>query len=138
MLGKEFLLVTRIAKTADNLGYGGQKANTQIVRWERTGNKVFLRVVSYENRGEPDSPIYESVRNSNLEPIMRAFDVAAINADTTGIVIDATSLFTSDVPALGLPSFRRSSLQVRRLDGDRTYISSVKSPSPRTSRFVTS
>ena len=127
MLGKEFLLVTRIAKTADNLGYGGQKANTQIVRWERNGNKVYLRVVGYENRGEPDSPIFESVRNSNLEPIMRAFDVAAINADTTGIVIDATTLYTSDVPALGLPSFRRSSLQVRRLDGDRTYIASVKS-----------
>lgn len=127
MLGKEFLLVTRIAKTADNLGYGGQKANTQIVRWERNGDKVFLRVVGYENRGEEDSPIFEAVRNSNLEPIIRAFDVEALNADTTGIVIDATSLFTSDVPALGLPSFRRSSLSVRRLDGDRSYISSVKS-----------
>jgi hypothetical protein len=127
MLGKEFLLVTRIAKTADNIGYGGQKANTQIVRWERNGDKVFLRVVGYENRGDEDSPIYESVRNSNLEPIIKAFDVAALNADTTGIVIDATSLYTSDIPSLGLPSFRRSSFSVRRLDGDRSYISSVKS-----------
>ena len=127
MLGKEFLLVTRISKTADNAGYGGQKANTQIVRWERNGDKVFLRVVGYENRGEEDSPIFESVRNSNLEPIIKAFDVAAINADTTGIVIDATSLYTSDIPSLGLPSFRRSQYSVRRLDGDRSYISWVKS-----------
>jgi hypothetical protein len=127
MLGQEFLLVTRIAKTADNIGYGGQKANTQVVRWDRTGDKIFLRVVGYENRGAEDSPIFESVRNSNLEPIVRAFDVAALNADTTGIVIDATSLFTSDIPSLGLPSFRRSSYSVRRLDSNRSYISSVKS-----------
>ena len=127
MLGKEFLLVTRIAKTADNIGYGGQKANTQIVRWERNGDKVFLRVVGYENRGDEDSPIYESVRNSNLEPIIKAFDVAALNADTTGIVIDATSLYTSDIASLGLQSSRRSAYSVRRLDGDRSYISSVKS-----------
>jgi len=40
MLGQEFLLVTRIAKTADNIGYGGEKANTQIVRWERNGDKL--------------------------------------------------------------------------------------------------
>lgn len=127
MLGQEFLLVTRIAKTADNIGYGGQKANTQVVRWDRTGDKIFLRVVGYENRGAEDSPIFESVRNSNLEPIVRAFDVAALNADTTGIVIDATSLYTSDIPSLGLPSFRRSSYSVRRLDSNRSYISSVKS-----------
>ncbi|MGB1050294.1 MAG: zinc-dependent metalloprotease [Rhodothermales bacterium] len=127
MLGQEFLLVTRIAKTADNIGYGGQKVNTQVVRWDRTGDKIFLRVVGYENRGAEDSPIFESVRNSNLEPIVRAFDVAALNADTTGIVIDATSLYTSDIPSLGLPSFRRSSYSVRRLDSNRSYISSVKS-----------
>ena len=127
MLGQEFLLVTRIAKTSENIVYGVEKENTQIVRWERNGDKVFLRVVGYENRGDPESPIFEAVRASNLEPIIRAFDVAAINADTTGIVIDATSLFTSDVPALGLQSGRRTSLSVRRLDSGRSYISSVKS-----------
>ena len=31
VLGKEMLLVSRISKTADNIGYGGEKLNTQIV-----------------------------------------------------------------------------------------------------------
>ena len=31
-LDQEFLLVTRIARTANNIGYGGMKANTQVVR----------------------------------------------------------------------------------------------------------
>jgi len=125
-MGKEFLLVTRIAKTADNVGYGGQKANTQVVRWERKNDKILLRVVGYSNRGDEDDPIYNAVRNSNLEPIIRAFEVKAHNEDTTGVVIDVSSLFTSDIPSLGLQSFRRTSLKVRRLDGDRTYIESVK------------
>jgi len=126
-LGKEFLLVTRIAKTAEDIGYGGQKANTQVVRWDRNGNDVFLKVVGYENRGDEDDPIYEAVRNSNLEPIVSAFEIKAYNADTSGVVIDVTSLFNSDVPAIGLQSYYRTNFQVRRVDGSRSYISSVKS-----------
>ncbi len=126
-LGKEFLLVTRIAKTADNVGYGGQKANTQVVRWDRKNDKVLLRVVGYSNRASEDSPIYEAVRNSNLEPIIKSFDIKAYNEDTTGVVIDVSSLFTGDVAGLGLQSSRRTSLKVRRVDGDRSYIESIKS-----------
>ncbi len=126
-LGQEFLLVTRISRTAEDIGYGGQKANTQVVRWDRTGDKVFLKVVGYENRSEADDPMYQAVRNSNLEPIMQAFDVKALNADSSGVVVDVTSLFNSDIPALGLPSFYRTNFQVRRVDGSRSYISSVKS-----------
>jgi len=125
-LGKEFLLVTRIAKTADNIGYGGQKARTQVVRWERNGDNIFLRIVGYQNRGDEDDPIYESVRNSNLEPIIKSFEVKAHNKDTTGVVIDVTSLYTSDIPALGLQSGRRTTYGVRRLDASRSYVSSAK------------
>lgn len=127
MLGKEFLLVSRIAKTADNIGYGGEKANTQVVRWEKMGDKVMLRVVSYENMASEDDPIYRAVRNSNLEPILKSFEVAAHNADTTGVVIEATNLYLDDVAAMGLQSGRRTAFGVRRLDKDRSYISSVKS-----------
>jgi hypothetical protein len=126
-MDQEFLLVTRIAKTANNIGYGGQKANTQVVRWERNGDRVLLRVVGFENQADQDDPIYEAVRNSNLEPIIKAFDIEAYNADTTGVVINATDLFLDDIPSLGLQSSRRSAYQVRRLDRSRSHVSSVKS-----------
>ena len=126
-LGKEYLLVTRIAKTAEDIGYGGQKANTQVIRWDRNGDNIFLKVVGYENRGDENDPIYQAVRNSNLEPIVSAFEIKAYNADTSGVVIDVTSLYDSDVPAIGLPSFYRTAFHVRRVDGSRSYISSVKS-----------
>lgn len=127
VLGLEFLQVTRTAKVPAGAGYGGQKANTQVVRWDRQGDKVMLKVVSYENVADPDDPIYEAVRNSNLEPIMKAFDIESYNEDTTGVVIQVDDLYTTDIPSLGLSSFRRSAYSVRRLDGDRSYITHVAS-----------
>ena len=35
LLEAEILLVSRIAATANNIGYGGMKANTQVLRWQR-------------------------------------------------------------------------------------------------------
>lgn len=127
LLGDVMLMVSRIAKTADNIGYGGEKLNTQVVRWERKDNDILLRHVSYENVATDTLPVYQAVRNSNFEPIIESFDIAAFNDDTTAIVIDVTSLFTSDIPSLGLTSGRRQAYQVRRLDADRTYIEHINS-----------
>ena len=35
LLGREMLMVTRIAKTASGLGFGGGKQNTQVLRWQK-------------------------------------------------------------------------------------------------------
>ena len=127
LLGAEMLLVTRTAATMNNLGYGGMKTSTQVLRWEKQAEKIMLRIVSYENVADEDEPIYNAVRNSNFEPILRAFDIETLNDDSTATVVEVTDLFTSDVPSLGLPSFRREMYRVRRLDPDRTYISSANS-----------
>ncbi|MYH08105.1 MAG: DUF5117 domain-containing protein, partial [Rhodothermaceae bacterium] len=127
LLGAEMLLVTRTAATMNNLGYGGMKTSTQVLRWEKQDKKIMLRIVSFENVADEDEPIYNAVRNSNFEPILRAFDIETLNDDSTATVVEVTDLFTSDVPSLGLPSFRREMYRVRRLDPDRTYISSANS-----------
>ena len=127
LFGTELLMVSRIARTATDIGYGGEKANTQVLRWQRMDDKVMLRVVSYENTAEEGDPVYQAVQNSNLEPIIQSFDVEAIGPDSTTTVIEVTSLFTSDVPAFGLQQSRREAYQVRRLDGDRTFIQEVQS-----------
>ncbi len=127
LLDREMLLVTRIARTENNIGYGGMKANTQVVRWQKQGKKILLRIVSFENVADEEDPIYQAVRNSNFEPIIKAFDVETLNEDSTGSVIDVTGLFTEDVPALGLQKFRRDQYKVRRLDKSRTFIAWAKS-----------
>lgn len=127
LLEKEMLLVTRQAKTADNLGFGGEKMNTQIVRWQKKDDNILLRHVSYENVASEEEPIYEAVRNSNFEPIISSFSIEALNEDSTGSVVEITSLFNSDIPSLGLPSRTRQAYQVRRLDGSRTFIEHINS-----------
>jgi hypothetical protein len=42
LLGREMLMVTRIAKTASNIGFGGGKQNTQVLRWEKQGKKYYF------------------------------------------------------------------------------------------------
>lgn len=127
LLGREFLMVSRIARTADGLLYGGMKHNTQVVRWEKRDKKILMRRVSFSNTANDTLPIYEAVRNSNFEPILATFDMKAISEDSTGSVIDITSLFTTDVPALGLPQRFRTQYQVRRVDGSRTFIEHIRS-----------
>jgi hypothetical protein len=127
LLDREMLMVSRIAKTATNLGYGGEKNNTQTVRWQRKGDKILLRRVSYENTANDTLPVYKSVQNSNFEPIIYTFPIKALNKDTSGVVIEVTDLFTSDVPALGLSQGAREYYQVRRLDGDRTFMEHINS-----------
>ncbi|MFO7847602.1 MAG: zinc-dependent metalloprotease [Balneolaceae bacterium] len=127
LLGREMLMVSRISKTAEGIGYGGERLGNQVLRWERRNDDILLRRVSFENTASDTLPIYEAVRNSNFEPIIMSFDVKALNEDSTGTVIDVTSLFESDVPALGLQQSRRNQYQVRRLDGSRSYIEDIKS-----------
>jgi hypothetical protein len=127
LLSREMLLVSRIAETQDEIGYGGEKLNTQVVRWQKKDDKVLLRHVSYENVAQDSLPVYEAVQNSNFEPIIASFDIESLGEDSSGVVIDVTPLYASDIPALGLQSSRREQYRVRRLDTDRSFIEHINS-----------
>ena len=130
ILGREILLVSRLASVPEGMGYGGQKANTQVLRWERNGpddERIFLRVVRHTNVADEALPVARAVRGANFEPILRAFDIEALNDDSTSVVIDATPLFESDIPMLGLSQSRRDAYRVRSLDSNRTYVDWIKS-----------
>ncbi len=122
MMEREMLLLTRIAATPAGVGFGGSKANTSTVRWQRMGERVLLRLVSYENFADDTTAIAEAVRNSNFEPIIMAFDVEVMSDDSSAVVIDVSDLFTEDVTLIGLQESRRESYGVRSVDGDRTLV----------------
>jgi hypothetical protein len=124
---KEMLMVTRIAKTASGIGFGGGKQNTQVLRWQKKDKKVLLRVVSYEVFAADSLPVHEAVINSNFEPVLYTFPIKAINNDSTATVINVTELFDKDVKALGLPNFRRKQYKVSRLESNKSFIESIKS-----------
>ena len=124
---REMLMVSRIAKTASGLGFGGGKANTQVLRWEKRDKKVLLRVVSHQIFAADSLPIHEAVSNSNFEPVLFSFDVKTIGKDSTSTVIQVNDLYTDDVQAMGIPSYYREEYKVRNVDKGRGYIESLKS-----------
>jgi hypothetical protein len=127
LFNREMLMVTRIAKTASGLGFGGGKQNTQVLRWEKNKKQVLLRVVSHSVVAADSLPVHEAVVNSNFEPILYAFPIKAFSKDSLNTVIDVTPLFSKDVKALGIPAFRRRQYKITRLDDSRSYIDKLKS-----------
>ena len=129
LFNREMLMVTRIAKTATNIGFGGGKQNTQVLRWEKKDKQVLLRVVSHQIYAADSLPIHEAVVNSNFEPILYSFPIKAFKKDSiaNNTVIDVTELFNKDVKALGFPESRRKSYKISRLDEKRSYIDTIRS-----------
>ncbi|MAQ75135.1 MAG: zinc-dependent metalloprotease [Aquimarina sp.] len=129
LFNREMLMVTRIAKTASGIGFGGGKQNTQVLRWQKKNKQVLLRVVSHEIFASDSLPIHEAVVNSNFEPVLYTFPIKAYHKDsiTNNVVIEVTDLFTKDIKALGFPDSRRKDYKITKLDQSRSYIDTLRS-----------
>ena len=127
LLEREMLMVTRIAKTATGIGFGGGEQNTQVLRWQRHDKNILLRVVSHDIVANDSLPIHEAVVNSNFEPILFSFPIKALSADSTAIVIDVTDLLSKDVPSIAMQNNDRKNLKISRLDDTRSYIERISS-----------
>lgn len=131
-LEKDLLLVSRIVKLPDNFGGGyinaGSKVNEQVVRWYKRDKNIDLKVISFQNESDEESPIYKSVEANNFFPILYSSKIEAINPDSTAYLVDVSSLFTDEVSAINaMPDGLRKAYKVKRLDKSRSYIASAKS-----------
>ncbi|MDB0069648.1 zinc-dependent metalloprotease, partial [Flavobacteriaceae bacterium] len=126
-LGREMLMVTRIAKTASGLGFGGGKQNTQVLRWQKKDSKILLRVVSHNIVASDSLPVSEAVLNSNFEPILYSFKIESKGIDSISTLIDVTKLFNEDVKPLGFPQSRRKGYKISSLNSKKSFIESIKS-----------
>ena len=124
MFGREFLMVADQRGTVRGVRYAGEEISNRIVVWERRGNRVFLRIVSYAMRADSDQPVARAVRLSNIAPIILSFDVASWHMPDSAAVIEATKLFTTDVQELNL---RQSGVRVRRMDPTRSVVERARS-----------
>lgn len=127
LFGREIMAITRISQTTTGAGYGGEQANRQVIRFERgPSNNVFMRVVSYINVSADESqPIAQAVRNSNVEPIISAFDIKATRKDTS-VLIDVGDFFNGENQVFTLPPTTKQSYRLSGIQKDRSYIVSMK------------
>jgi len=126
MLGRDMAIMSRIAKTAEGLGWGGDRlAGQQVVQWDRRGDKILLRGVSYSNTADENLPIYQAVQNSNFPPIIESFDI--LETRNGSVLIDVSELYLKDSRIFGLQNRQRQQYNVRGLDRDRSFMEFVKS-----------
>lgn len=121
-LGKDFLWVTQIKRTTMGAGYGGQAVSERVVRWEQSGNRLFLKTVNYDMVADAATPIASAVADANVPAIVRSFNVAAVSR-AGDPVIDVTLLFLTEVPEFSV----RRNLGARGMDPSRTFIEKVVS-----------
>lgn len=121
-LTKEFLWVSQIARTTLGVGYGGQAAGNRVVKWERKGNRILLRSVSYDVVADSKLPVSRAVQAANNDTIIMAFNIEALGKDDSA-VIDVTRLFTTEVTEFSA----RTRLRARGFDVTRSFIEKTKS-----------
>ena len=135
LIGRDFLLVSRIAGVPANVGgflSAGTSVGERLVRWERSGDRVSLRSISVEAVADDSLPIALSVASNNVGAILNTFPVQAYGRargrDSSTYVIDVTEFFGGDTPTLsGLSAAQRRTYQVRRLDPARSFVTAVRS-----------
>lgn len=121
-LNRDMLLVSRAAATQVGAGYGGQRINNQVVRWEKIRDHVLFRSVMHDITADSASNIYRGVQTSSFAPILGSYKIETYNADSSAVVIDVTRLYSTDVPEMH-PGRR---YQARRLDNDRSFVESAR------------
>src|SRR5258708_31100211 len=115
--GREFLWVSQIKSTTIGAGQGGQAAGNRVVRWERRGDRVFLRSISYEITADATTPIARAVRDANYDPIVMSFNIEALGKNDAP-VIEVTRLFTTHVPEFS----GRTRVRARTFDASRSFV----------------
>lgn len=133
-LGRDILVVSRISKSGAEVraaqGYAGDVIGSTVIRFEKgPNNRIFMRKVSFKTYS-PDSTtsMYQSLRNSNVQAIAAAFNIAAYTNDKKGSVIDVTDYINSDNDIFYFSSPQaKTRFRLGAQLADRSYIQNIRS-----------
>ena len=131
LLEKEILVVSRISGFVKNLNFGGAGMKSrpqQVIRFQKKGDNIIMRSVSYNSVASEDDPIYNSVVNNNFEPVIQVLSIAATGKEKNSSIIEVNPLFTKDVAMIGaLRDSQRKNFGIKGLDDKRSFIEYMKS-----------
>ncbi len=128
ILGREILAVTRFIKVPGGGGkYGGEQVNQQSLKFEKgPSNNIFVRVVALISAADSTHTISKAVKNSYLDPIATALNIAAFGKDSASYVVEVTDFFKGDNQIVGLDPQDKRQFGLSILATDRSYIQSIQ------------
>ncbi len=99
-LNKEMLLISRpVSSTLQDPGgfFGGGSSN--VVRFERDGNRIILRRLDFRLTANPDDAIWRQVEGFRTGAVLANLEIRTWGPDSTAVV-DATDIFLGNIPEL--------------------------------------
>ena len=101
LLGKDLLWSGEIAKTSGGPSFNGLPLGSSVVRFEREGNRIFLRLVPSAKRATPG--LQAAVDSVDLAPIVMAFPIetegSELSVDLRQSEIEAAAKAKADAAA---------------------------------------
>ena len=123
LLGKELMWVSSLERSSAFYGFGQTEVQDRVIRFEKRGDKVILRSVSYRVRADDThGDVKRSLEKGNIEPILGVYSVAAYG-DEEAIVLDAAPLIYSSL----FSPFPSANPAAPSYDPSRSFIESMKS-----------
>ena len=134
MLNRDILIVNRISKAPTSrqksrVGYPGDILGSKVIRFENKDNKrILVREYSYRERSENKDGIFQSVRNSNTQPIVANFGIETIKKDslTKNYVINVSVFLQKENPLFSFDADSKEYIGLLNMVGEGTYIDTLK------------
>ena len=129
LLNREILVVTRFIKTPSGASnYGGEKISENTITFEKgPTDNLFLRIATLVSAANEDDAISKAVNNSNITPILEAFDIKTKNEDENSSVIEVTDFINGENPLLALGNDQKDDYKLTSLEKDKSYIKEIHS-----------
>lgn len=134
MLNRDILIVNRISKAPTSrqksrVGYPGDILGSKVIRFENKDNKrILVREYSYRERSENKDGMFQSVRNSNTQPIVANFGIETIKKDslTKNYVINVSVFLQKENPLFSFDADSKEYIGLLNMVGEGTYIDTLK------------
>lgn len=134
MLNRDILIVNRISKAPTSrqksrVGYPGDILGSKVIRFENKDNKrILVREYSYRERSENKDGMFQSVRNSNTQPILANFGIETIKKDslTRNYVINVSVFLQKENPLFSFDADSKEYIGLLNMVGEGTYIDTLK------------
>lgn len=134
MLNRDILIVNRISKAPTSrqksrVGYPGDILGSKVIRFENKNNKrILVREYSYRERSENKDGMFQSVRNSNTQPIVANFGIETIKKDslTRNYVINVSVFLQKENPLFSFDADSKEYIGLLNMVGEGTYIDTLK------------
>ncbi|MBJ2175533.1 zinc-dependent metalloprotease [Aureibaculum sp. A20] len=128
LLNKKILVVSRFIRTPELGGYyGGEEIGKRVIFFEKAPNdKILLRIKTSISTASEEDAIAQAVENSNVAPIVEAFEINATNDLTGAFVFEVTDFLNSDNYLLTLSKAQKTRYKLISLDKSKSFISEIK------------